>query len=68
MNPVGCFDIPVVWHADKVTYVRALRWMLSGTAGHWSSVGRYERVGYMKAYNKFYLVKIADKMSRELNF
>lgn len=39
-GPVGHVDMPIVWQADNVTYVRALRWMLSGTKGVLGLMGR----------------------------
>lgn len=34
-DAVGRFDMPIVWHADKVSYVSALRRMQCGTEGDW---------------------------------
>lgn len=31
MDPASCFDMPFIRHGDEVTFVRVLRWMLSGT-------------------------------------
>lgn len=60
INPVGHFGLPLVRHADEVTYVRALREMLCGTEGDWGLVGKYELVCLVKPYKKFNLVKHAD--------
>lgn len=52
--------MPLVRHADDVTYGRALRWTFSGTEGDWGSMGRYELVRWAELYKKFYLVKGVD--------
>lgn len=44
MDPVGCFDVPFVRHADEATYVRALLWILARREGDWVSMERYNLV------------------------
>lgn len=53
MDPIGRSDMPFVRHADEVSYVRSLRWVMCSSENDWPAMGMLDLVCLAKRITNF---------------
>lgn len=54
------FDMRLIHHADEITYVRALRYIMDGTEDDRYAMRLFVQAAWTNVFNKFYLVRDVD--------